>query len=155
MEITEKTTLSLKQFALFSKGWYHKPNKEENNENIWEQVKTILRADNYQPDTKNDVLSILITAVTPILEKDKTDLIFDLISGIEPKNTHTIGYFTKDSMIKNDNIDYDYKTAVLYFYIHKVHFMRGKLTGKLPKPDPSIMPLSKELTQTDLALFGE
>lgn len=153
MTTDTQKTMSLKQFALFAKGWYLKPKQESNSENIWEQVKTILCADQYMPESKNDVLGILISNITPFIEKDKASLALELISSIEPNNTHSIGYFTKTSMIKNENIEYDYKTAVLYYYIHKVHFMTGNITGKLPKPDSKIMPLSKKLTQTDLALF--
>lgn len=147
---------NLKQFALFSKGWYFKPRQEENSENIWEQVKTILRADQYMPDTKNDVLSILVSNITPFIKKDSASLAMELISSIEPNNTHTIGYFTKTSLFyKNENIEYDYKTAVLYYYMYKVNRMDRSITGKLPKPDLNIMPLTKELTETDLALFKD
>ena len=59
----EKKELKLKHFGLFAKGWYNKNGNEKNPQNIWTNVMKVLTGDDYQPETKNDVIGILTSNI--------------------------------------------------------------------------------------------
>lgn len=148
----------LKHFTLLSKGWYKRPFDNTDPEAIWELAKKVLIADEYQPDNRTDVLSIIISAMTPLFEKTSSDLAMDMINCLNPKCTYKIGYFTEDCdehfVMQVSKCKYDYQTAVLYYYMYKTRYIKSELIGRLPQPDPNVAELSKALTKTDKVLFN-
>lgn len=135
--------LKLKHFALFAKGHYAWPKENtEHNEKMWDCVKSALCADDYQPQTKEDIINILISNIAQYGKKNKVDDAMDFVNAIHPQNCYKIGYFTTDFFLARGyvkRIKYDYMTAVLYYYISKVRFMQKKNFGKLPKPDARVL----------------
>jgi hypothetical protein len=153
-----KKELTLKHFALFAKGWYDNTGDERKPENVWDSAKKALAGDNYMPETKNDVIGILTARVTPLSHMSTTDHVMDMLSIVDPTECWKHGYVTKDYPFASDAERaifpaYDYKTAVLYYYIHCVRFMNNVSTGQLPPPDPKVMP-TKKMTKENKAMFG-
>jgi len=146
--------MKLNNFVLFCKGWY-KRKDDSNPENIWDDVKTVLCGDDYQPETHGDVLYIVINNMTEYFKKDTTAFAMELIDAIHPFNCWKIGYFTKDhNWVKGSNdIIYDHQTAVLYFYMSKIKFLDKNITGKLKEPDPKIMQLNHKMTKENKKMF--
>jgi hypothetical protein len=153
-----KKELALKHFALFAKGWYDNKGTEKNPENVWVNAMKALTGDDYLPETKNDVIGILTAQVTPLSRRSTTDHVMDMLSIVDPAECWKHGYVTKDYPFASDEEKlklpaYDYKTAVLYYYIHCVRFMNNVSTGQLPPPDPMVMP-TKKMTKDNKAMFG-
>ena len=139
--------MNLKHFALFAKGHYKWPKDNKlQHDLMWDCVKQVLIADDYQPDNRNDIISILMSNINKFIDKSKEDLVFDLVNGISPRNCYSIGYFTKDFFLAKGylkRIKYDYQTAILYFYITKVRYMKADtFKDGLPEPNPSVLEIS-------------
>jgi len=139
--------LRLKHFALFAKGHYAWPKENiKHDEKMWDCVKSALCADDYQPQTKADIVNILISNVAPYGKKNRVDAAMDFVNAIHPRSCYSIGYFTSDYFLARGylkRVKYQYMTAILYYYINKVRFMDKKNCGKLPKPDASVLEIDK------------
>ena len=138
--------MKLKHFALFCKGHYAWPKaNKEHDEQMWECVRLALCADDYQPETRHDILHIIVSNVTEFTNDDKERFVLELTNAISPYACYNIGYFTRDFFLAKGytkRVKYDYQTALLYFYIHKVRFMHANVIDGLPKPDPKILELA-------------
>ena len=138
--------MNLKNVTLYAKGWYKKSN------DIIEDLKKCLNADDYCPCDRGDVCNILISNLsqTPWLMRNGISYyINDLLSGINPKTCWKIGYYTKNNAPcykpeENETYpEYDFQTAIIYYYLSILRFMEMKDLGGLPKPSKKVLPLSK------------
>lgn len=140
--------LKLMHFALLCKGHYEWPkSNKDQHANMWEYVKKALHADDYQPQTKEDITGILIANVTKHIKKDKDTFTSMLLNAIHPHGCYSVGYYTRDWQFAKGHtkrVRYDYQTAVLYFYIHHVRFMNVNEFGEMPSPDARVLPLSRK-----------
>jgi len=130
--------MRLKQVALYAKNWYKRTD-------VIEDLKKVLEADDYTPDNKFDIANILIANVGKLFsDKSITDAMMELVNGVSPQNCWKSGYYTKDFYLKkSDEVlpEYDYYTAVIYFFLSKLaHSTIDKLDG-LPKANKKVLPL--------------
>lgn len=130
-------------FVLYSKHWYKRSN------NIWADIKKCLEADEYLPDDKADMLSIIINHFAPLLQHNGSEYYTrELIFGVTPEQCWKYGYYTKEAKwIKGgkeyDELpDYDYMTAVLYYFMSNVSSMEISKIGKLKKPLNTVLEFS-------------
>lgn len=133
----------LHHVALYAKLHY------ERSENIWEDIKACLRADDFEPRTKGDVLDIIVRRVAKLHEtKDIEHYTLRLIDDISPSGCWRRGYYTNDYpfKMKGDILpEYDYYEAVLRTHLSILMGMTiDQLGGKLPKADGNVLPLRKQ-----------
>lgn len=132
--------MNLKHLALYTKNHYQR------GEFVWQDVKKCLLADDYQPDTREDMLQIIIRNVSPMFNgmtiPDYTRL---LVEAIHPHNCSKYGFHVSEhvqlQMEKVDHIGYYYKTAILYFFLSKLQGATVDECGGLPEPDGNVLPL--------------
>lgn len=107
----------LSHVVLYSKGWYCKT------DDIWEDLKHILKLDGYTPFNKSDVFNIIVRQYQEHLFNGRlTDFLID----ISPNQIWKSNYFTKNySFAKSeDNLpEYDYMTAVMYKIMSDLRFL--------------------------------
>lgn len=136
--------MRLKHVALYSKHWYKR------SDDVWADLIKCLEADDYTPQTKYDVLSIIINNVAPLFNKwDIERYTIDLISAISPQNCWKHGYYTKDHTLAVERWpelaykNYDYYEATLWYFLSKLSNSTITELGGLPKPSKSVLPLKK------------
>jgi len=132
----------LKNVTLYAKGKYHKSG------DIWADVKKCLEGDDYTPETKVDILSIIIAQMSRICFKDKgiDTIMLEVYNSIRPEQTNIeTGYTHRQSKYliqRNDSIvNYDVNEAILWYYLTKIRFLTVSDIGGLPAPDPNVLPL--------------
>jgi len=133
-----ETKFKLTNVVLYAKGWY----KESND--VWEDLKQILELDDYSPFDKDDVYSIMLTAVQNSNIYRWTEL-KEVLNGINEANCWKFGYYTKNCKWVDESEkypDYDMKTAFIYYVLSNLRFMETKYWNpktpkytKLPKPE--------------------
>jgi len=134
--------MKLKHVALYAKHHY------ERSVDVWEDVKKCLEADDYMPSNKIDILNIIIRNVTPLHHQKPTELIMELVEGISPHNCWKYGFYHNQcTWVKEckEYPDYDYKTAVLYFYLSTLMGSTITELDGLPEADKKVLPYSKDL----------
>jgi len=105
----------LSHTVLYAKGWYKKTN------DIWEDLKAILVLDGYQPDTKANILGILVYRFND-LKIHQTSLP-EVLVGIHPNNCWKSNYITKEHCPISNAPDYDMPTAVVYYIMSVLRFL--------------------------------
>lgn len=110
----------LSNVVLYAKGWYF------NTGDVWSDLKKILILDGYTPFTNNDVYSIILNKVQNCNIYGWTEL-REVMINILPENCWKYGYYTKDHTwcVSEDtvNINYDMKTAFVYYVLSNLRFM--------------------------------
>ena len=140
--------MNLKNVALYSKHWYQRSG------DIWEDIKTCLKADDYMPDNKQDILNIVIRNVAPFFKSSSYYNIEQFtpyfIDEIAPYNCWKYGFYHKKCAWafkteeeKNSAPEYDYQTAILYFFLSRLANATITECDGLPNPDKKVLPLSK------------
>jgi hypothetical protein len=141
METATIKKYQLSNVALYAKGHYKRSG------DVWADVKRCLIADDYQPSTQGDVVNIIINNSEPIFkDKDRKYMMLDLVDSIHPQACWKIGFFTKDFKLNKDwekCPDYDYMTAILYFYLSKLSTALIKDLGDIGNADKKVLPLKK------------
>jgi len=137
--------MNLKHVALYSKHWYKRT------DDVWGDLIKCLEADDYQPQTKYDVLSIITNNVAPLFKQWGIEhYTMDLISSISPHNCWKHGYYTKDHRWAVErwpelaSKTYDYYEATLWYFLSKLSNSTIIELGGLPKPSSKILPLNKQ-----------
>ena len=156
MKKNRKNKMALEHFALFSKMHYEWPKENrDHDDNMWKSVEKCLIADDYMPQTRHDIIHILTMNIVKYHgKKDRTDFMLDMLNKTRPESCYQAGYFTQDYFLAKGylkKVKYDYNTALLYYFIHSVKFMKAKSIYKLPKPDKNVLPLRKEWYPKPLA----
>lgn len=105
---------NLSNLVLYSKGWY------KTSDNVWEDLKEILKLDDYTPFTNNDVYSILLNNVQKY--NFRWAELRQVMIGIHPSECWKYGYYVKNSYIagnKSANTlpEYDMPTAFVYYVL--------------------------------------
>lgn len=131
--------------ALYAKAWYKRSG------DVWADVIKCLKADDYEPNNRHDVLAIIMRHTVPLMGTDVLHYTQRLLEAIDPHTCWRYGFYTKNHTwaLKNwpelANVEYDAHTAMLWFYLS---WLQGeevvKLGGKLPAADPNVLPLRKE-----------
>lgn len=139
----------LNHVALYTKGHYAK------NEDIWEDIKACLRADDYTPETKENVLAIVTRNVAPLFKQDIVDYTRALIDAINPYGCWKYGYYTNTcDWIKNykELKDYDQQEAILWFFLSKLQGSTNTELNNLVRvrADSKVLPLAKKKKQVKL-----
>lgn len=123
----------LGHFTLYAKGWY------ENTEDIFEDLKKVLRLDGYSPLTKNDVTSIIVNRYSEYFNVELSDF----LSSIQDSEIWKHGYSTKTNDYHGISEKvYDYQTAIVYKIMSEVRFSNATYAkfvipnykGELKKP---------------------
>lgn len=136
--------MNLKHLALYMKGHYERGNA------IWDDVKKCLIADDYEPNTTGDMLGIVIRNVAPMFSNyGIPEYTRELVEAIQPSICWRYGFYTKEhTWCKPEDIanfpDYDYQTAILYFFLSRLQGATVKECGGLPEADPNVLPLTKK-----------
>lgn len=134
--------MKLKHVALYAKHHY------ERSGDVWEDVKKCLIADDYMPSNQIDILNIIIRNVTPLFHQKTPELVMELVEGISPHNCWKYGFYHKGcTWVKDyDTLPlYEYKEAVLYFYLSTLMGATIVELGGLPDADKKVLPFSKDL----------
>ena len=143
-EEEEYPPMNLKHLALYTKAHY------ERSEFIWADVEKCLRADDYEPVTTGDMLGIVIRNVAPMFSKmEIPDYTRELVDAIHPHTCWKFGFYTKEhTWCKPEEIakfpEYDYKTAILYFFLSRLQGSTIKECGGLPEASADVLPLTKK-----------
>lgn len=142
-------SMKLIHVALYAKGHYKRTD-------IWEDLKQCLRAHDYMPDTKEDVMGILMARLNELVLKQyhsPEHSMTELLKDIDPQNTWKCGYYTTSTPWKaypNDGLlpEYDYKEAVVRAYLSRlVSMTREELewTDDMNiAADPNVLPLKQD-----------
>lgn len=139
----------LSHVTLYAKGWYLK------SDDIWEDLKKILKLDDYTPFTKMDVYSIILSATQNSNIYRWTEL-KEVLNGIHPSNCWKVGYYVKENADwahKDTKInEYDMPTAFIYYVISNLRFIETKYwIPTVPKyklyPKPKHISLQKVIEQ--------
>jgi hypothetical protein len=120
---------TLTNVVLYAKGWYKKT------DDIWEDLKNILKLDDYSPFTKYDVYSIILNRFQESKIYRITDL-REVLNGIHPDNCWKFGYRYSE---------YKLEDATIYYILSNLRDLDNKnWTPKTPKY--SKHPKSKHIT---------
>lgn len=105
----------LSHVVLYAKGWYCKT------DNVWEDLKHILKLDNYEPYTNNDVLMIILRHYQNW--KGENLRLIDFICDIHPQNCWKTGFYTKDDWDKKSTQEYSMELACIYKILSDLRFI--------------------------------
>ena len=111
----------LTNVVLYAKGWYLET------DDVWEDLKKILKLDDYTPYTKGDVYNILLNAVQESKIYRWTEL-REVLIGIHPTNCWKVGYYVKENyhwanQPKEELPSYEVETAFIYYLLSNLRFM--------------------------------
>jgi len=108
----------LTNLVLYAKGWY------KITDNVWDDLLKILKLDDYVPNDKSDILSIVINAF------EKFDIqssnLREVLFGISPTECWKVGYYVKGhKWVKDaDKLpEYDLHTAIIYYVLSHLRFI--------------------------------
>lgn len=136
----------LKHVALYTKGHYQKSG------DLVQDLIQCLIWDGFGPETIDHVLAIISRRVCRLFSHwDLPDYTIELIHALDPEECWKYGYYTKHHTWAGDKDslpEYDYRMAVLYFYLSKLQGATVKELGGLPEPDPRVLPLTNPKTET-------
>lgn len=148
----------------------------ERSGNIWSDIQKCIEADDYAPmdcnfqdaiDSekfevaaamlevcKNNIICILTNNVANLVKNDKIFLMNSFIEAIDKHTCWKYGYYHDEFWGKGNGPGeklekYDYKTAVLHFFLHTLAwttiFELGYEADTFPKPNPNVLPVSKSM----------
>lgn len=154
---------NLGHVALYAKHWYKRFNKQglSKRKTIFDDLKCCMTADGYCGEfmSDTDVISILLTHCKRINKRAFTDL-SEFFFGIQDYSVWKNGYYTKTNDMFNrkrdDNPDYDYNTAVVYYCLSNIACLGVDEIGmKLPTPDyKNCLPRRNGITDKSLKRFN-
>lgn len=135
--------LKLKHTILYAKGWYIR------SENIWNDLKNVFVADGYVCcSTQKDIFEIVLYNLDNI-PYSSTSVLTDIIEGISPDTCFKSSYFTTDYYFskreeKEKLPTYDFKTAILYYFLSKLRFLNSEFHEELPTLDKKVLPVDNK-----------
>ena len=140
--------MNLKNVCLYAKGWYKK------SDDIVEDLKKCLDADNYSLFDKRDVSHILMNCISQIPWMMRNGIEYytlNLLDGVNPMICWKIGYYTKDNYhptprdIEKGLVlpEYDFQMAIIHYCLSTLRFMETKDLGGLPRPSKKVLPLTR------------
>jgi hypothetical protein len=127
-----ESKFKLTNVVLYAKGWYLE------SDDIWEDLKNVLKLDDYTPLTKGDVYNILLNATQESKIYRWTEL-REVMNGIHPSNCWKFGYYVKENhgwsnKDINDLPDYNVETAFIYYLMSNLRFLDSEhWNPKMPK----------------------
>lgn len=133
--------MNLKHVALYTKFHY------EHGDDVWDDITKCLQADDYTPDSKGDILSIIINNVAPLFKMEIHYYTLEIIEALDRLNCWKFGYYTQDhkwAVNKWPELQlkvYDYQEAVLWFFLSKLQRSKVSELDGLPKADPNVLSL--------------
>lgn len=137
--------MNLKHVALYTKFHYKK------SDDIWADIKKCLEADTYMPRNKEDILTIIIRNVVPLFNMPTADFAMVFTDALYPYNCWKYGYYHNDCKWVKDYKklpEYDYQTAILWFYLSKLQGATIDECGGLPQADEKVLPFSETLLES-------
>lgn len=129
--MTKKDIFPLSHLVLYAKGWY------KQTDNIWEDLKEILKLDDYTPFTNSNVFIIILGKFEEFNIQQSS--LREVLLSIHPKESWKVGYYTKDNYTwsnkpKEELVDYDMPTAFIYHVLSTLRFLENsKWNPKVPK----------------------
>jgi len=139
----------LKNCVLYSKGHYEKSN------DLIEDLKKCLKADDYSPFDKGDVKGVLLNFVSqqPYMLRNGISYYTDnLLEAINPKYCWKIGYYTIEhkEICYNAGKEfleslkpYDFDTAIIHYCLSSMRYWEKDIFGDLGEANPKVLPLKK------------
>jgi len=134
----------IKHVALYAQDDYKR------SDDIWADILRCMHADGFSPQSREEMIKILVDDISPLFMQD--DIRYytnELINSIHPMKCAEYGYFYKGNTLNKSKEesekleDYDYKTAILYFFLRRLEYATLTELGGLPEPNPEVLPLSK------------
>jgi hypothetical protein len=121
----------LSHVVLYAKGWY------KTSDNVWNDLKEILKLDNYTPFSKNDVYSIIVSSIEKVEFNHRFNDLKSVLVGIHPSECWKFGYYTnQNEWVKNykELPEYDMPTAFIYYVLSSLRFIDNtQWNPKVPK----------------------
>jgi len=113
-----KNKFKLTHVILYAKGWYKKT------DDVWEDLKQILKLDDYDPHNYVDVYVIILNATYESELYRWTDL-KEVLIGIHPTECWKYGYYTKHCKWSfgkqvEELPEYDMPTAFIYYVLRNL-----------------------------------
>ena len=110
----------LNHVACYAKHHYNKLRTD----NIFNDMRICLIMDGYQGDlmNNNEIVSVILNSFKEVQIQQIQDLYY-FYEGINPYNTWKHGYYTNQSPYSKEDVEYDYKTAVLHFMLSTIAFL--------------------------------
>jgi hypothetical protein len=134
--------MNLKHIALYSRHNY------KHSSDIWADIKKCLEADDYTPRNRFDMIEIISRNVAPLFSpKGIEEYTVELLDSTYPHNCWKCGYYTKGhewAGFESSEVEYDYLTAVLYFFLSKLQRTTASDLGGLPEADKKVLPIWSE-----------
>jgi hypothetical protein len=161
----------LNNVALYSKHHYQRSG------NIWFDIQKCIEADDYTPmsccledaierqdfeqaarireEGRDNIICVLVNEVSPIIPNGKEYMMHEFLEATDKRSCWKNGYYHNEFWGKNnyskeeqDKLEpYDYKTAVLYFFLSKLSNSTvvdlGWELGNPPKASSKVLPLRK------------
>lgn len=136
----KKSKFPLTNIVLYAKGWYKRT------DNVFDDLKKILKLDGYTPFTNSDVMSIIVNNF------DKFDIpassLIQVLEGIHPNQCCKTGFYTNEhKWVKNYEKlpNYNYELAVIYYVLSTLRFLDNtQWDVKVPKVTK--YPMGNEIT---------
>lgn len=141
---TGTTNFKLPNVALYAKLHYARSN------DFWDDITKCLEADDYEPYTHEDIVTIVMRHTIPLMTKDVMIYTQNLLEAINPRSCWKYGYYTKDhkwaanKWKELESVEYDVQAAMLWFYLSHLQGEEVKNLGKLPKADENVLPLRNQ-----------
>lgn len=145
----------LKHLLLYSKGWYKTFNPNGKNKTIWDDMKAVFTADDYDGDQmkKTDMISVLFNHCQQLKDVRGFELL-QFANGISEHNCWQVGYYVKGNKWRESDEEYDYYTAILYYCLSVLQFIEPLTYAPLPMPDyENCLPRKNGITDEDLKRF--
>lgn len=133
----------LSHLVLYAKGWY------KITDNVWDDLKEMLKLDDYTPFSKGDVYLIIANAFQ---EFDyRASELYQVMLAIHPSECWKYGYFVKEnSFWSTDKTvaelpDYDMSTAFIHYVLSTLRFIEND-KWKLVTPKYKKYPKNPEIS---------
>jgi hypothetical protein len=143
----DNTKFKLTHVVLYAKGWYN------SSDDIYADLKEILKLDDYTPFTNGDVYSILLNSFNNWNHQSTS--LDRVLMGIHPNNCWKVNYFTKGSpwsSTPDDNPDYDIPTAFIYYVMSVLRFLEPEYWTPT-QPNYKTQPKPKHITNKKVKEF--
>jgi hypothetical protein len=130
---------------LYAKGWYQRGD-------LWEDLMCTLKADDYTPDDRQDIVGIITSRLQNFLLQTTGDMapnykLSCLLEGLNPHTCWKMGYYTKDHKWAEVTNEYNYEEALVRTYLSMMQMTSVKDLGwedARPLADPSVLPLKRK-----------
>lgn len=105
----------LSHLMLYTRGWY------KQTEDLFEDLKLVLELDGYQPDTKQNIMFIIVNCYGKYIDIDLVDFLND----IQESQSFRIGHYTNNNSNPENpyNVEYDINTAIIRKILSDIRFM--------------------------------